>query len=150
MLKYYHKEKYMIIEEINKANIQAFKEKNTLVKDIISIIKSRAKLIEVEKRVKGESLTDSDVVLLIQKLIKELEEQQDNYKKVNNLQEVENISKQIEFCKTYLPRALTIEEIKQIILGLEDKSIPNVMKHFKLNYAGSCDMKQVQEVLKTL
>ena len=140
----------MIIEEINKANIQAFKEKNTLVKDIISIIKSRAKLIEVDKRVKGEQLTDNDVIQLIQKLIKELEEQKDNYLKVNNFVEVENLIKQIDFCKTYLPKALTKDEIKSIILTLEDKSIPNVMKHFKVNYAGACDMKEVQEVLRSL
>ena len=136
----------MIIDEINKANVQAFKEKNTLVKDIISIIKSRAKLIEVDKRVKGEQLTDNDVMQLIQKLIKELEEQKENYLKVNNVSEVENLAKQIEFCKTYLPKAL----IKNIILSLEDRSIPSVMKHFKQNYTGSCDMKEVQEVLKSL
>ena len=46
----------MILEQINKDNVQAFKDKNTLVKDIISIIKSRAKLVEVEKRTKNEVL----------------------------------------------------------------------------------------------
>ena len=57
---------------------------------------------------------------------------------------------QIEFCKSYLPKLLTKEEIKNIILGLEDRSIPNVMKYFKTNYAGSCDMREVQDVLKSL
>lgn len=140
----------MLIDEINKANIQAFKDKNTLVKDIISIIKARAKLIEVDKRAQGGILEDKDVLLLIQKLIKELEEQQQNYQKVGNCVEVENIEKQIEFCKSYLPKALTNDEIKSIILGLEDKSVPNVMKYFKANYTGSCDMRDVQEVLKSL
>ncbi len=140
----------MILEEINKANVQAFKDKNTIVKDIISIIKSKAKLLEVEKRAKGEQLTDADIANLIQKLIKELAESADNYKKVNNIQEVETIEKQIEFCKSFLPKTLSKEEIKNIILSLDDKSIPNVMKHFKTNYAGSVDMREVQEVLKTI
>ena len=140
----------MLLDEINKANVQAFKEKNTLVKDIISIIKARAKLIEVEKRVQGSILQDSDVLSLIQKLIKELEEQIVNYTKVNNMSEVENLEKQIAFCKGYLPKELTSEEIKNIILSLEDKSVPSVMKHFKTNYAGTVDMKLVQEVLKSL
>lgn len=140
----------MLIDEINKANVQAFKDKNTLVKDIISIIKARAKLIEVDKRTQGGTLEDADVLSLIQKLIKELEEQQQNYEKVGNMTEVDNIAKQIEFCKGYLPKALTKEEIKNIILGLEDKSIPNVMKYFKANYTGSCDMREVQEVLKSI
>lgn len=140
----------MILEDINKANIQAFKEKNTLVKDIISVVKGRAKLLEVEKRAKGETLQDVDMVNLLKKLIKELEEQIVNYTKVNNMSEVENIEKQIAFCKGYLPKELTSEEIKNIILSLEDKSVPSVMKHFKTNYAGTVDMKLVQEVLKSL
>lgn len=140
----------MILEEINKANIQAFKEKNALVKDIISVIKSRAKLLEVEKRTKNEQVTDADMANLIQKLIKELAEAIENYKKVNNLTEVENIEKQIDFCKVFLPKTLDKEEIKNIILSLEDKTIPAVMKHFKANYAGSVDMREVQEVLKSI
>lgn len=140
----------MILEEINKANIEAFKNKDALTKDIISIIKSRAKLIEVEKRTSGGEVSDLDIINLIQKLIKELDEQQENYKKVENLEEANNILKQIEFCKKFLPQMLSKEEIKNIILSLDDKSIPSVMKHFKTNYAGQCDMKEVQEVLKLI
>ena len=140
----------MILEEINKANVQAFKEKNSAVKDVISLIKSRAKLLEVEKRTKNEELVDADILQIIQKLIKELEEQQENYKKVNNQFEILVINEQINFCKGFLPKALSKEEIKNIIIKLENKSIPNVMKYFKVNYTGSCDMREVQEVLKSL
>ena len=105
----------MLLEEINKANVQAFKDKNTLAKDVISIIKSRIKLVEVDKRTKNEQINDTDILQIIQKLIKELSESQENYKKVNNIQEVENINKQVAFCKTFLPKLLIKEEIKYII-----------------------------------
>ena len=65
-------------------------------------------------------------------------------------EEVKNIETQIELAKKYLPKQLTKEEIKDIINSLEDKSIPTVMKHFKANYNGKCDMREVQEVLKSL
>ena len=42
------------------------------------------------------------------------------------------------------------EEIKNIILSLEDKSMPAVMKHFKAEYAGKVDMRLVGAVLKTI
>ena len=42
------------------------------------------------------------------------------------------------------------EEIKNIINSLPDKTIPTVMKHFKTNYAGKVDMREVQEDLKSL
>lgn len=140
----------MIIDEINKANVQAFKDKDAVTKDVISVIKSRVKLLEVDKRTSGQEVKDADVVGLIQKLIKELTEATENYKKVGNTEEVKNLEKQIAFCQSYLPNALSQDEIKNIILSLDDRTIPNVMKYFKANYAGSCDMRQVQEVLKTL
>ena len=40
------------------------------------------------------------------------------------------------------------EEIREVISSLEDKSIPSVMKHFKANYAGKCDMKTVSEIAR--
>ena len=39
-------------------------------------------------------------------------------------------------------------EILDIINSLEDKSIPNVMKYFKINYAGKCDMSLVSKLAK--
>ena len=45
---------------------------------------------------------------------------------------------------------LSQEEIKKIIEGLDDKSTPAVMKHFKTEYAGKVDMREVGAVLKTL
>ncbi len=42
------------------------------------------------------------------------------------------------------------QEIKTEILKLDDKSVPSVMKHFKANFAGKCDMRDVQAVLKSL
>ena len=43
---------------------------------------------------------------------------------------------------------LSREEIAKIIAGLDDKSIPNVMKYFKANYNGQCDLRVVQDVLR--
>ena len=40
------------------------------------------------------------------------------------------------------------EEILAEINTLTDKSIGNVMKHFKVNFAGKCDMRMVSEAIK--
>lgn len=140
----------MILNEINKANIDALKNKDENAKTILSIVKNKCKLMEIDKRTKGEELTDIDCIQILQKTIKELTEEQENYKKVNNQIEVENIGKQKEALEKFLPKMMDKEEIKNIINSLEDKSIPSVMKHFKLNYAGKVDMKDVNEVLRSL
>lgn len=138
----------MLVEEIKKANVQAMKDKDAVARGIYSVILNKIMLEGIKKREKGEELCDADVSNILQKTIKELEDEKVNYQKVNNQVEVERISSQIEIASKYLPKMLSKEEIAEIINSLEDKSVPNVMKHFKMNYNGKCDMRLVQEVLK--
>lgn len=138
----------MLIDEIKKANIQAMRDKDVVARSIYSVILNKIMLETIKKREKNEELTDADVSNILQKTIKELEEEKVNYAKVNNTEEVDKIGVQIEIASKYLPKMLSREEIADIINSLEDKSIPNVMKHFKMNYNGKCDMRLVQEVLK--
>lgn len=138
----------MLIDEIKKANIQAMKDKDAVARSIYSVILNKIMLETIKKREKNEEITDADVSNILQKTIKELEEEKLNYAKVNNTEEVDKIGAQIEIASKYLPKMLSRGEIEEIIKGLDDKSIPNVMKHFKTNYNGKCDMRLVQEVLK--
>lgn len=140
----------MIIDEIKKQNIEAIKSKDQNARAIYGIVINKYMLLNVEKRSKEQEVTDVDMVQILQKTIKELTDEAENYAKVGNTAEVENINRQKEMLNTFLPKMLSEEEIKDIILALEDKSIPSVMKHFKANYAGKCDMGLVQKVLKTL
>lgn len=138
----------MILDEIKKANVQALKDKNTNARTIYGIVSNKAMLETIKKREKGDVLTDVDMVQIIQKTIKELSEEAENYSKVGNTVEQDKILEQKSILEKYLPKMMSAEEIKAIISGLEDKSIGNVMKHFKVNYAGKCDMKLVNEIVK--
>ncbi|MBR5250964.1 MAG: GatB/YqeY domain-containing protein [Clostridia bacterium] len=138
----------MIEEQIKKANIQAMKDKDADARAFYSIVLNRILLDKIAKGQRDQLLPDADVVAILQKLIKEMTEEKENYAKVGNEQEVALINKRIAIASTYLPQMLTEEEVKQIIDELEDKSIGAVMKHFKTNYTGKVDMRLVQEVLK--
>ena len=138
----------MLYEQIKKANIQAMKDKNVVARSIYSVLLNKIKLEEIRKREKGQGIEDADISNILQKAIKELSEEKENYAKVGNTAQVETIKQQIEIASQYLPKMMDEEEIKAVILSMEDRSIPNVMKHFKMNYNGKCDMRKVQEVLK--
>ena len=140
----------MIIDEIKKSNMVALKSHDNASRTAYSIVMNKYKLAEIEKRSKGEEIADVDMVAIIQKTIKELDEEQLNYEKANRQDTVEEIKIQKSALQVFLPQMMSAEEIKNIIMGLDDKSIGAVMKHFKLNYAGKCDMKTVQEVLRNL
>ena len=140
----------MIIDEIKKANIQAMKDKDQKARAIYSVIMNKHLLATVDARTSGKEVEDADMVRIIQKTIKELEEERDNYKMVGNLEEVETIEYEKKLIEKYLPELLSAEKIKEIIQTLDDKTVPSVMRHFKTNYNGQVDMKLVSEVLKSL
>ena len=140
----------MIIDDIKSANVQAMKDKDQRARGISSVLMNKHLMAQVESRTNGKEVEDADMVRIIQKTIKELEEEKENYARVNNAEEVENIEYQKSLIEKYLPQMLSEEEIKAIIDTLEDKTIPSVMRHFKTNYNGQCDMKVVSNVLKNL
>ena len=138
----------MIIDDIKKDNVQAMKDKNALARAIYGVVMNKVLLANIEAKKDGKELADTDVVQILQKTIKELTEERENYLKAGNTAEAENIEKQKEILAKYLPQMLSEEEIRNIINGMEDKSIPSVMKHFKANYAGKVDMSLVNKIAR--
>lgn len=140
----------MLKDDIKKANISALKEKNQTARTIYSIVLNKIMLLEIQYRENNKELTDEDIILILQKTIKELEEEKENNVKANRVDEANELEKQKEILEVYLPKMLSKDEIKDIILKLDDKSIGSVMKFFKANYNAKCDMRLVQDVLKSL
>lgn len=138
----------MIIDEIKKDNIQAMKDKNTTARTIYGVVLNKHLLLSIEKRKQGVEANDADMVAILQKTIKELTEEAENYEKVGNMSQVKEICKQKDILTKYLPQMLSEEEIKNIIATLDDKSMPSIMKHFKANYAGKVDMQLVNKIAR--
>ncbi len=140
----------LISEQIKKDNVQAMKDKNTLARNIYGVVMNKILLLNIELKKDGKEQTDADVVQILQKTIKELTEERENYIKAGNAMEAENIEKQKELIAKYLPKMLSEEEIMAVINSLPDKSIPTIMKHFKLEYAGKVDMGMVNKIARSL
>lgn len=138
----------MLIDEIKKDNVQAMKDKNTLARAIYGVVMNKVLLANIEVKKDGKELGDTDVIQILQKTIKELTEERENYLKANNTAEAENIEKQKEILSRYLPQMMSEDEIRNVIAGMADKSIPSVMKHFKANYAGKVDMSLVNKIAR--
>lgn len=130
--------------------MQAFKDKNQDARSVLEAVISRSMLQSVELKALGKELTDDDVLTNIQKVVKELEEERVSFKAAGRDENVVSLTNQIDYISKFLPSQLSEDEIKQIISTLEDKSIGNVMKHFKTNYQGKCDMGLVSKIAKGL
>ena len=139
----------MLIDEIKKVNVEAMKARDNTAKGIYSIIMNKYMLLSIEKKQKGEEATDVDLITIISKTLKELTEEKESYLKVNNLEKANAITHQEELISKYLPKMLTEEEIRKEISTLDDKSLPNVMKHFKTNFQGKVDMGLVSKIARS-
>ena len=140
----------MMLDTLKKASIQALKDRDTVARSVLNLLLNKVKNVEIEKRAKGQELTDADVVSVLQKTKKELEEERLAFQNAGREENVTILTQQIAYVEGYLPKMMSADEIKAEINKLDDKSIPSVMKHFKANFQGKCDMKQVQEVLKSM
>lgn len=102
----------------------------------------------VEKRL--EVLSDEDTTAVILKFLKSLTDEIEAFQKANRPEKVEILTRQFNLIKDYLPKMLTVEEIKEKIVQLEDKSMKSIMTYFKTNFNGQVDMSLVSKVAKEI
>lgn len=140
----------MLQDDIKKARIEAMKAKDKITLNVLSVVLNKIMLATIDKREKGENLTDADVVGILQKTVKELGDEREGFLKADRPEKVAELDAQISVVNGFLPKMMSAEEIAAVIMTLEDKSVPAVMRYFKAEYAGKCEMRTVSEVLKTV
>ncbi len=140
----------MIIDEINKENLQALKEKDTVKKTVLGVVKNKYLLANVEARKNGKELTDLDMISILQKTVKELEEEAQSYLTAGRKESFDEITRQKEIISKFLPQMMSEDEIKLEISKLQDKSLPSIMKHFKANFQGKVDMAKVNKIAREM
>lgn len=138
----------MIIDEIKKSNIMAMKEHDLCSRSAYSLVISRYQLLKSKDP--SKEISDEDVLSIIQKVSKELDEEMEGYKKASREEKYLEVLKQKEALSKFIPAQLEEDEIKRIISSLPDKSVPAVMKHFGANYRGKVDMSLVSKIAKGL
>ena len=140
----------MLIDELSKANMEALKNKDKDARAVLSVVINRYKMEAIEMKSAGNEISDKDMVRIITKVLKELDEEKAGYEKVNRAEEVKSINNQIALISKYLPKMMSEEEIRKEIEKLDDKSIPSVMKYFKANFEGKVDMGLVNKIARSL
>ena len=133
--------------------VAAMKAKDSVRLASIRAIKTA---ITVAKTAPGapSDLTDGDIQKIIQKLVKQRKDSAEQYIAAGRQELADNEIAEMNIMEEYLPKQLSEEEIKDIVMRLMVQSdIPCnmgvVMKYFKENYSGQYDGKMVSTVAKT-
>lgn len=142
----------MLKEQLLNDLKSAMKEKNELKKNTIQMC--RAAILQVEKD-KQIELDDNQIIDIIAKESKKRNDSLTDYEKGGRADLVEQIKKEIEYLKVYLPKQLSVEEVEKIVkdiieeIGAKDiKDMGKVMKVAKEKIGASSDGKTINEVAK--
>lgn len=134
--------------DLKKAKMNALKTHDENAQNVLGIIISAYQKMQIDKQGKGQQMTDADMVSVLNKTLKELSDEKEMYEANGRKEQAEADAKQMEIVKSYLPKMMSEEEIKEVIEKLEDHSIKTIMTEFKTNYAGKADMGLVSKIAR--
>jgi len=133
----------------------SIKEKDTNSINTLRLIKSAIKDKEISLRGKQEALTDSDILGLLQSLVKQRKDSIEAFEKANRNDLIENELNEIKVIEAFLPKQLNEDETTLIIKDIIQennftslKDMGALMKIVKEKYTGKIDMGLVGKISK--
>lgn len=140
-----------INSELKISMLSSNKDKTSTLRLILAAIKDR----EIVAREKKQDIDDAIVMDILSKMVKQRLESADIYKKNNRLELAAKEELEIEVIREFLPKQLTEQEIKEIILKLIEETnsssirdMGNIMGTLKSKYAGQLDFALAGKLLK--
>ena len=130
----------------------SMKNKDTLRKSVITLIRSSIKQVEVDKRIE---LNDDDVIDIISKQLKQRNDSLEQFLDAGREDLVEETRSEIEVLKEYLPQQLSEEELNEIVkqtiseVGATSmKDMGKIMSVIKPKTKGRADGKLIDKLVK--
>jgi len=140
-----------INSELKNSMLSSNKDKTSTLRLILAAIKDR----EIVAREKKQDIDDAIVLEVLSKMVKQRLESADIYKKNNRLELAGKEEFEIKVIREFLPKQLTEQEIKKIIVKLIEETnsssirdMGKVMGALKSKYAGQLDFALAGKLLK--
>jgi uncharacterized protein len=135
----------MTLKDLMKAQLkEAMKSK-----DSVALATIRGLLSEIqyaEMAAPGESISDKEVVSLLQREVKKRKESIEFANKANRADEVATLNQELSLIGTFLPTPLTSVElhsaIEQFLMQSPTAKLSEVMKYLKEHFDGRFDAKE--------
>lgn len=131
---------------------EAMKQKNTILKDTVQLV--RAGILQIEKDKKIE-LDDDGVIEVVAKEVKKCYDVLPDYERSGRQDLIDELNQKLEILKSYLPEQLTVEEIRQIVTAAISetsaqsmKDMGRVMGVVSPKVKGRADGKIVSDIVK--
>ena len=141
-----------MFEQIKKDLVNSMKEQDKFKFSVLRMLKRALHAEEINKK---SELTDDEVLAVIKKQVKVRNASLEEYKNYNRLDLANDLEKEIEILKSYLPAELTIDELNKIIDEQFDiikpssiKDMGSVIKAVSGIVGARADMSLVSKIIK--
>ena len=142
-----------LIMRIEKDYLSAYKAKNQLLLDVLRLLKTAAKNLQVELM---RPITDEEFLSIIQKQAKQRQDSIKQFSVAQRFDLVDKESAELEILKEYLPKQLSSEEIQDVITQTIKKlnassmsDMGKVIQSVMTEYKGRVDGKTVSDIVKS-
>jgi len=142
-------------EKIKEDLKEAMKSQDKFRLSVIRMLKAALMNEEVALHGNGNGLSDDEVLNVIKREVKKRANSVEEYTKYNRLDEVDNLNKEIEILKEYLPQELSEEELDKALDELftelnvtSIKDMGKVMKELTSKYGARLDNKMASTKIK--
>ena len=144
----------MLKEKLMQDLKDAMKEKYTVKKDTVQMV--RAAILQIEKD-KGIEVNDEKIVEIIAKEVKGKKDALVDFEKGGRQDLIDQTNAEIEILSKYLPKQLSKDEIKEIVQKIVNdfgatsmKDMGPVMKEAKNKIGAGADGRAINEVVKEI
>jgi hypothetical protein len=143
----------MLEDKIYKDYVEALKAKNRAKSDFLSFVRAEIKNNAIT--LKKDKLEDTEVLAVLKKQKKQLEEAKETIKDSQRQEEVKNLQNELAILDEYLPKQLSESEltliIEQVIKETNASAIKDmgrVMKEVLAKVGAAADSKKVSDIVK--
>ena len=147
----------MLREQINESIKSAMKSKDKQRLSTLRLVSSAIKYAEIEAERTGKTLSNDDILSLLQKMIKQRQESVDIYDKGGRKELADQERGEIEVIKGFLPAQMSEAESRAAVAAVIKetgaqgiKDMGKVMAALKQAYAGKMDFGKASGLVKTL
>lgn len=139
----------MIKEQINKDYMTAFKSKNTVAKNLLSVVKGEIQT--QEKNTGVENMSDEDVLKILTKTAKSLNETIKSLSPIDGKgEDIVQACTELAIIECYLPKQMSKEEVTGKVTELVNSGITNIGAIMKEFASLPVDKKMVSEAIKEI
>jgi len=135
-------------ERINADYIKAFKEKNSIEKNLLSVVK--AEITTIEKNTSVENLSDADVTKILNKTAKSLNETIKSLTSTDHSENLVQACMELDIIQSYLPKQMSKEEVDAKVNELVTSGITQIGAIMKEFATLPVDKKMVSESIKEI